>query len=177
MRSWQRHHWRGQPGAQWVKSTTAASHPASASQSHRTPKWAGGSELLGAVRDSGRAKRCSCLGYVTSVRPLWFPQRAKPSHLWICKSAQRSSLRLCACKKGSTLWSRGYKHNIEYQMAFLMLAGASRHFQRLQPVEDLMKFCKQSPSHLAAFFAVFQSWPTAVTWKSLPPFQGFTWSL
>lgn len=135
------------------------------------------SELLGAVRDSGRAKRCSCLGYVTSAGPLWFPQRAKLSHLWICKSAQRSSLRLCACKKGSRLWSRGYKHNIEYQMAFLMLAGASRHFQRLQPVEELMKFCKQSPSHLAAFFAVFQSRPTAVTWKSLPLFQGFTWSL
>lgn len=99
--------------------------------SHHTPKQAGGSELLGAARDSGRAKPCSCLGYVASIGPLWFLRRAKLFHVWICKSAQWSSRRLCAFKKGSTLWSRGYKHNIEYQMAFLMLAGASKHFQKV----------------------------------------------
>jgi len=91
VRSQQRHCQRGQPGVRWVKSTTAASHPASATRSHCTPKQAGGLSptpqkscglaglgLLGAVRDLGRATGSSCPGYVTGVGLLQFPQRAKP---------------------------------------------------------------------------------------------------
>lgn len=105
------------------------------------------------------------------------PQRTKLSELWICKSAQRSSPRLRACEKGSTLWSRGYKHNIEYQMAFLMLmqepTGTSKRLQA-DSWWNFVRSCRHTSQHS---LPCFSPEPSAVIWQSLPLFQGFTWNL
>lgn len=96
------------------KSTKAASHRASASYSHTVVR----------CEELGKSQALLPPGYVTSIGLLWFPLRARFSHLWVFKSVQQSSPRQCACEKGSMLWSRGWKHNIGYQMD-------SRHQQAL----------------------------------------------
>lgn len=101
--------------------------------------------LLGAPRDLGRAKRCSCPGYVTSWS-IVVSTKGQSSSAVNSKPAQRSSLRLCARQKERALRSRGCKHDMEKQMVSLRWQEPAGTSTRPQAVEDLMEFCEQSPT-------------------------------